>query len=170
MKQTLWGLAVLCLLVGVNGCAKKPLVKPSEPPPPPVAVQKAPEAKTEEPAEAPAPAPPEERFVFRTVHFDYDSHTIRDDDKPVLGEVAKAMRKNTVARLALEGHCDERGTIEYNLALGERRAQAVRDYIIGYGVDKERFTVTSYGKERPVALGHDEASWAQNRRVEGKLE
>jgi peptidoglycan-associated lipoprotein len=166
MKKTLWSIGLLCLLAGLTACAKKPLVKQEPPPPAPVAV----EPKTPEPVpETPAPAP-EPRFEFRAVHFAYDSHTIRDDDKPVLSDAAKAMRKDTASRLSLEGHCDERGTIEYNLALGEKRAQAVRDYMAGSGIEKDRFTVTSYGKERPAAYGHDEASWAQNRRVEGRLE
>jgi peptidoglycan-associated lipoprotein len=169
MKQTLWILGLLCLLAGLIGCAKKPLVKQEPPPPAPVVV----EPKAPEPVPEPTPEPepaPEPRFEFRTIYFDYDSYTIRDDGKGTLADAAKALRTNTAARLTLEGHCDERGTIEYNLALGEKRAKAVRDYIAGSGLDKDRFNVTSYGKERPVSSGHDEASWSQNRRVEGKLE
>ncbi len=79
---------------------------------------------------------------------------------------AQALRQNSEAPVVIEGHCDERGTVEYNLALGDKRAKAVKDYLVWLGIDSSRLATVSYGKERPADLGHHEAAWAQNRRAE----
>jgi len=100
------------------------------------------------------------------VYFDFDSSTISGESRAIIEAHAADMRGRGRATVALEGHCDERGTREYNLALGERRAQAVARLFRALGVSANRITTVSYGEEKPVALEHNEAAWRQNRRVE----
>jgi peptidoglycan-associated lipoprotein len=107
----------------------------------------------------------EERGVFEDIHFDYDIYDIRPDAKPVLQNIASWLLKNKSAKILIEGHCDERGTSEYNLALGDRRAKAARDYLIALGVAPNRIEMLSYGKERPLCTEHTEECWAKNRRA-----
>lgn len=102
--------------------------------------------------------------VGDTVYFDFDSHAIRADAQATLQKQAAWLQKYPQVRLAVEGHCDERGTREYNLALGDRRAYAVKEFLVSLGVDANRLTTKSYGKERPVCTESDEACWAQDRR------
>jgi peptidoglycan-associated lipoprotein len=102
---------------------------------------------------------------FAPVLFDYDSARIRPSEVSKLEAVAAYLRSNP-GKLVIEGHCDERGTAEYNRALGERRALAARDELVKLGIDASRISTISYGKERPVDMGHDEAAWAKNRRCE----
>jgi peptidoglycan-associated lipoprotein len=106
------------------------------------------------------------RSQFAPVHFDFDSAKIRPSEVGKLEAVASWMKSNPGAKLVVEGHCDERGTAEYNRALGERRAQAAREKLVALGVDASRITTISYGKDRPADLGHSEAAWAKNRRCE----
>ena len=98
------------------------------------------------------------------VFFEYDSAVLTPDGRRTLERQAEWLRLFPEHNVMIEGHCDERGTREYNLALGERRASAARDYLIAFGMDPARVTTTSYGKERPYALGHNEESWRLNRR------
>ena len=99
-----------------------------------------------------------------SVFFDYDQYNLRPEGQATLQAQAAWLSKYPQVTLTLEGHCDERGTREYNLALGERRANSARAYLISLGVDPSRLQVISYGKDRPFAVGSDETSWAQNRR------
>jgi len=101
-----------------------------------------------------------------TVYFDLDKSVIRDDAKETLNHDAEILRQNADVAVKVEGHCDERGSTQYNLALGERRAHAVRDYLTSLGVAGSRLESVSYGNERPVDPGHDESSWSKNRRGE----
>ena len=103
-------------------------------------------------------------FENQDVYFDYDSYTLTEPAKKVLDEKLAFLKRYPKVQVTIEGHCDERGTTEYNLALGERRAHAAQQYILNSGAANLRLTTVSYGKERPVATGHDEASWAKNRR------
>lgn len=98
------------------------------------------------------------------VFFDFDKFDLKADARATLEKQAAWLKKYPSASVTLEGHCDERGTREYNLALGERRANSAKDYLVGLGVNPARVKTISYGKERPAALGHNEAAWAQNRR------
>ena len=98
------------------------------------------------------------------VLFGYDSSELDDDDRSVLDNQAKFLNQNPSLKVTIEGHCDERGTREYNLALGEKRASAVKDYLISVGINSERLSVVSYGKERPQVLGSNKAAWSMNRR------
>ncbi len=98
------------------------------------------------------------------VFFDFDKFNVRPDQAPVLNKQVAWLKANPSVTVVVEGHCDERGTREYNLALGERRANSVKDYLVAAGVNPERLKTISYGKERPVALGSTEEAWSQNRR------
>lgn len=100
-----------------------------------------------------------------TIYFDTDRYDIDSADAAALRSQAQWLLRYPQKRARIEGNCDERGTRDYNLALGERRANAAKNYLVSLGVDASRLTTISYGKERPVALGSDEASWAKNRRA-----
>src|SRR6185312_21837 len=99
------------------------------------------------------------------IHFDFDTYDIRADAARILDANARWMKANPAALVLIEGHADERGTNEYNLALGERRAKATRDYLVSVGIDAGRITVISYGEERPVCTEKAEGCWAKNRRA-----
>lgn len=98
------------------------------------------------------------------VFFDFDKYNLDSEDRTTLDKQAAWLKANPSVSITIEGHCDERGTREYNLALGERRANSVMDYLLSLGVNGARMKVISYGKERPVAVGSTNAAWAQNRR------
>jgi len=158
-----WQRAVLgsvLLLAGallLAGCPKKPEVATGAPrAEAPAAV---PEAKRE-PAPPAAPA----KEPLQDVFFDFDKAVIRDDGKKALDADIQWLKANSAVGIKVEGHCDERGTTEYNLALGERRAKGVRDYLVAGGIDAKRISTISYGKERPFVQGHDESAWKWNRR------
>lgn len=102
---------------------------------------------------------------LKTVYFDFDSSEISGDTKSALQGNADYLKTNKNVDVQIEGHCDERGGRQYNLALGERRAKAVRDYLVALGVESKRLSTISYGSERPKAEGSDESAWAQNRRA-----
>ena len=114
-----------------------------------------------------AEKPPAEQLseIGNRVHFDFDKFDLKPDARTRIRDWAGFLNDNPALLVTLEGNCDERGTREYNLALGSRRAHAVRDFLIGLGIDSNRLTTISYGKERPIALGSDEAAWALNRNV-----
>jgi peptidoglycan-associated lipoprotein len=106
-----------------------------------------------------------ERFVNEDVHFDFDSSVLSAEAQQILLDKAQWLRRNSDASVTIEGHCDERGTNEYNLALGDRRANSVRAYLTDLGISASRMDAVSYGEERPLDPGHDEAAWARNRRA-----
>lgn len=109
----------------------------------------------------------DQQFVaggFDRVYFDYDSAAIRGDAEATLNKFSEFAKANDVKGVTLEGHADERGTREYNLALGDRRAVSMKKYLIGTGLAPAQLTTISYGKERPAVEGHDESAWAKNRR------
>ena len=101
---------------------------------------------------------------LKDVFFDFDMSNIRDDQKAALNDNVAWVKANSRVKMTVEGHCDERGTAEYNLGLGERRAKAVKDYLVAAGIAADRIATISYGKERPFVLGHDESAWKWNRR------
>lgn len=100
------------------------------------------------------------------VFFDYDQSDIRPEAEVILRQKVDILRRSPAVRLRIEGHADERGSTEYNLALGSRRAEAVREFFVGFGLDPSRFETRSYGEERPLVNRSDEAAWARNRRAE----
>lgn len=109
---------------------------------------------------------PNSVLAKRVVYFDFDSSVVRDEFSSTLEAHANYLAEHPGVKVTLEGHCDERGTREYNLALGERRAQSVQQFMELMGAKKGQVTSISYGEERPAAMGHDEAAWHLNRRVE----
>ena len=169
------------LAIAVAGCHKKaPAASPAPPPPPPPAAPATPPAPPPPPAPAAAPAPrplsEEEIFarksvdqlnaehVIDDVFFDLDKSNVRDDAKPTLQKDADWLKKWASVMITLEGHSDSRGTAEYNLGLGNRRATAVKDYLVSLGVPTSRVTVVSKGKEQPFCHDENEGCWQQNRR------
>ncbi|MBI1862103.1 MAG: peptidoglycan-associated lipoprotein Pal [Deltaproteobacteria bacterium] len=102
---------------------------------------------------------------FKVAYFDYDSYSLRADAREALKANAAWLKRNKGVKVQVEGHCDERGTTEYNLALGERRANAARDFLTRLGVPKARLSVISYGEERPADPGHNDSAWSMNRRA-----
>jgi len=164
-SRKLLSLTLLVSLSALLGaCAKQPVLD-AEPAPAP-AVSEAP--ITEAPA-APAVAGATLTTLtgaqLETVYFDYDSHVLSATARQALERNAKLLRQEPAVAVTIEGHCDERGSDEYNLALGERRATAVKSYLVTLGVAAERLAALSYGEERPVVAGQDEAAWAKNRRA-----
>lgn len=110
------------------------------------------------------PATAGKESPLKDVFFDFDKSAIRDDVKSSLTEDLQWLNANPTAQIVIEGHCDERGTAEYNLGLGERRATAIRGYLAAAGIDATRIRTVSFGKERPFVMGHDESAWKWNRR------
>ena len=155
-------------LVAIGGCAKKrPAVLP---PPPSSSTDQGPPAGPMVPDSNGGVTPGSDADFRRsvtsnTVNFAVDMYDIDSTARGILDSQAEWLARNPRVRITIEGHCDERGTREYNLALGDRRANAAKNYLAARGVDAGRMTVISYGKERPAALGSDEASWSQNRRA-----
>lgn len=172
MRRFLLAIALLGGVLLASGCAKQALDQPPAPQtPPPAPTNTTPQASVPTPTPtAPAPAPGTSpsgasSTELQPVFFDYDSDALREDSRGVLDRNARMLRENSSMRMVIEGHCDERGTAEYNQALGERRAQTVRDYLVGAGIADGRLRIISYGKERPFSDGHDESAFAQNRRA-----
>jgi peptidoglycan-associated lipoprotein len=177
------------LTIAASGCRKRPGYVTNIPP-----------GKTENPSDLPSAPPfgstdtgtnnpandfghpqvdptqyqnwPRNREIFKanTAHFDFDSSVVKAADKPKVSAVADYLKSHTPDRVEIEGHCDERGTEEYNRALGERRALALREELISFGIDPGRVDTVTYGKDRPVDTGHDESAWKKNRRGEFLLE
>lgn len=181
-----WGAAVLAvMMLFALGCAKKQAVKSSEtaagaaaaapgaPAPGGIATETlkpeapAPSAAGQQmaAAEAGAAVTQEKPSPFQDIWFDFDKSVVRADAKPILSAVADYMKKNKGAKLLIEGHCDERGTSEYNMALGDRRAESARAYLASLGVPASALSTVSFGREKPLAPGHTEDSWAKNRRA-----
>jgi peptidoglycan-associated lipoprotein len=152
--------AIACSMVFAAGCAKKPKPSTDVTKPPVVAEQPVKPAET-----TPPPVQAATEMVFADIFFDYDKANLREDARLTLEGNARSLVQHPEVKVLLEGHCDERGTVEYNLALGDRRAQSVKDFLVEFGVDARRVTTISYGEERPFAQGHDESAWSQCRRV-----
>jgi peptidoglycan-associated lipoprotein len=191
MKRSFpWKRVALALFVSAlvaAGCAKKQTVKSEgtaggpgttaattpgagevkespvkEAPPAPMAAAPA----TEPAGAAPGVAATEEMLSrFDDVRFDYDKSEVKEDGRKTSQVVADYLKKNRKSKLLIEGHCDERGTSEYNIALGERRATAVMNYLVSLGIPKGALSTVSFGKEKPLDPGHNEEAWAKNRRA-----
>jgi peptidoglycan-associated lipoprotein len=173
------------LLAGliITGCAKRPATTaataaapappgasapaPSAAAPSSGAAAAAPAAAAASTAQPPRPSPKEFMAVaaLKEIFFDFDKYDIRPDDAKTLDANGAWLKSNADNLVLIEGHCDERGTNEYNLALGERRAKATMNYLVSQGIQANRITIISYGEERPVCTEHTEACWAKNRRA-----
>ncbi len=178
MKTTSMVVLTLMMIASVallaTSCAKQTTQSQTEtmgPPEAPVPVE-AP-AETAEPAEpgivATAPPATATPIANKRVYFGYDSAALSAQAPLILTDMIAYLRTNPGLSVTVEGHCDERGTDAYNMELGERRAQAVKTYLVDHGIPAHRLVAVSYGKTRPVAMGHNEASWAQNRRAEFQI-
>jgi len=179
------GVVALSLLA--LGCARQPMTTAASSPPPtgaavssgarsggPIqaAARQGGGPSAARPAESTSAAtsrPSPAEFVavgdVQDIHFDFDQYTIRPEDTQILDRNASWLKANARDLLLIEGHCDERGTNEYNVALGDRRAKTTMDYLVAHGVPAARITIVSYGEERPLCTTHDEACWAKNRRA-----
>lgn len=174
MRRVSGSVAVLVGVTLLAGCGKKP--EPEPPAPPPVSEQRPSTPPATDDAEARARAEAEARarearmrsraILEERVFFDYDRSDLDAAQQETLRRKVEVLRSDAVVRLRVEGHADERGSLEYNLALGMRRAQSVKDYLVGFGLDAGRFTVESLGEDRPADSGRTEAAWARNRRAE----
>ena len=167
---TLYGLMILAL-VSLTGCPPPATTKPEAPsapaqatakqkPPQAAAKSKAPASSLEARREGKAPA----AGPLKDIYFDFDRYDLKPDARATLKANADWLKANPSARAEIEGHCDERGTNEYNLALGAKRAQAARDYLITLGIAKGRISTKSYGEELPVCKEQNEGCWQKNRR------
>jgi peptidoglycan-associated lipoprotein len=185
------GVAAAALAVVAFACSHpKPVVAPEAPPaaatpapatqPEPTTATGGTEVVSSEPAVTPAGVPEagvasselpadlaaiNQAGYLKDAFFDNDKAELREDTRNVLAEDATWLKAHPTVKILLEGHCDERNTAEYNLALGWRRANAAKDYLVSLGVSVDAMVTISYGEERPFATGHDEKAWAQNRRV-----
>ncbi|HTZ18594.1 MAG TPA: peptidoglycan-associated lipoprotein Pal [Dissulfurispiraceae bacterium] len=175
MKKTIYVLLVLVVIVA--GCASRQEVQSEKP------EQKAAPADQKKVEKSPAESKAASENVsekqlaeaqqllkklqarIKDVHFDFDKYSLKDDAKPAVKELADILVKHVNLKVAIEGNCDERGTAEYNISLGERRAQAVKEYLVSLGVSSGRIETTSYGKEKPLCSDHNEDCWAKNRRA-----
>ena len=163
-------IVAIAIALGLAGCQKK-VTKIETPPPEPKVV------------EEPKPVPPVEEFkpvedldaqlraVLQTIYFDFDKYDLRPDAISKLEAIARYLQEHQTVRVLAEGHCDERGSSEYNMGLGENRAKAVKKYLTSYGIDASRLETTSYGKERPArsGCGADDMCHQENRRVEWQV-
>lgn len=178
---------ILCLGLVITGCPKKTVLKEE----PTVKKAEEPVAEREKAAKAEAERAAKEKELakekefekslvakkepgiagevfeskmLKDIHFDFDKYDIRPGDAQILKENAALLMKNPGVKIQIEGHCDERGTVEYNLALGERRANSAKRYLSSLGLTADRISAISYGKEKPLDPGHNEEAWAKNRR------
>jgi peptidoglycan-associated lipoprotein len=156
-KASVLFVGLLALLL-ISFCAKKPKVGKEEPKPP----------VTETETPTPPEIPKEEvtkitQEDLKPIYFDFDKYDLRPGDREILNLNAVVLKENPTVKIRIEGNCDERGTVEYNLALGERRASAARDYLINLGVDKDRISIITYGKERSSHCYNDDC-WSKDRR------
>ncbi len=175
--------AVVTFAAAAAACGgkKPPVTRPAPPPPPsastPAATPPAPPEPVKEPTIVPPEPVPEDSIAsasldelnrnspLQPAFFDYDSSDITPDAQKALDGDAALLKKYPGWMITIEGHCDERGTAEYNLALGERRAVAARTYLVSLGISADRLRTVSYGKEFPFDPGHDDAAWSKNRRA-----
>jgi peptidoglycan-associated lipoprotein len=178
--RVLFALIILPLIVFVVGCPKKPLPEPATTTPPATSgtapsgeeVKEQPFAQSTGGEESSLDEMSEEirrlneQKPLGTVYFDLDKSDLRDDALEVLRRNAEWLKAHAVYRVRIEGNCDERGTTEYNLALGDRRASSVKSYLVKAGIDAGRFETISYGEEHPVDMGHDDSAWQKNRRAD----
>jgi peptidoglycan-associated lipoprotein len=172
---------ILCFGLTLMGCPKKTTLKEE----PSIQKEEAAKAEAERARKEKEPTTTKEQFekslvaertpgiegqvfessLLKDIHFNFDKYDIRPEDVAILKENAALLKKFSNVKIQIEGHCDERGTAEYNLALGERRANKTKDYLVSLGISAVRISTISYGKEKPLDPGHDEEAWAKNRRA-----
>ncbi len=159
MRKTSVLLVGLLVLLLFSFCAKKPPVVEEQPPP---------KVEEEKPPSPPPPPPEEEVKVLKQedlqpIYFDFDKYDLRQGDREILNRNAQMLREFPTVKIRIEGNCDERGTVEYNLALGEKRARAAKDYLVNLGIDPDRISIITYGKEK-ASHCYNEECWQKDRR------
>jgi peptidoglycan-associated lipoprotein len=164
---------VLVVACGGKKAPEQPAPQPTQPAPQPAPAPSQPAPAPSQPAPTEDPAAAAAKIttallgeVATMIHFEFDAAEIRSDDRGLLDRKAAIMGANNGLRVRISGHADERGSDEYNLALGSRRAAAAKTYLVNKGIDAGRIETVSFGEERPLDPGHDETSWAANRRDE----
>ena len=166
--QVLCTLMLICVLIVPAGCSKKKVKKDAGLEGAGIEETKRPGEEGLEEAQAGGPEwqepTPEMAQYFKDIYFQYDQFNLKPQGKETLNKLGEWMMKNASTQVLIEGHCDERGTAEYNLALGERRAHSAKKYLVELGVNADRISTISYGEERPTDPGHTETAWSQNRR------
>jgi peptidoglycan-associated lipoprotein len=150
------------VLLALGGCGKKPVAEPIAEPEDTQAVR-GDDVPLSEPEETIYVEPG--AGVFQDIHFEYDKYRIMSEDEGTLQRIARWLKENEDVKVLVEGHCDERGTNEYNMALGEQRALAARRYLVTLGVASDRLSTISYGEEQPLSSASTEEAWAANRRA-----
>ncbi len=169
MKRLFFAVLIVLSIFAIVGCAQKAVTQAPEQPAQVAPAPKAAEPVTQQPA-APAQqagvgqAEKEMGTHIEDIHFDFDKSDIRNDAKPVLKNLSQMLSANAKTNVTIEGNCDERGTSEYNLALGDRRANAAKSYLISLGIPSGKLKTISYGKEKPLCTESTEECWAKNRR------
>ena len=175
MKKSIIFLCMIVFVLAYAGCAGKQLtgcdgiasvqnestIKQNEQPS--VAGEPAKQNNNEEQTKR-EPAVPQITTYLKDTHFDFNQYSLSPEDRQILSSHADYLLKNKNVKIIIEGNCDERGTTEYNLALGSKRAQEAKKFLVNSGIDRERIKTISYGKERPLDPGHNEEAWAKNRR------
>ncbi|MEM7828515.1 MAG: peptidoglycan-associated lipoprotein Pal [Candidatus Aenigmatarchaeota archaeon] len=169
------GIIVLIAFI-IAGCAREQVVKKEEVTPPPAAKPEvAPPPAPEKPAPQVEAKPVEEKVAkveeakpvkLEPIYFDFDKYNIRDDMRKIIDANAQILKQNPNLKIRIEGNCDERGTNEYNMTLGEKRARSAKDYLVTMGVSADRIEIISYGEEKPVCTEHNEECWWKNRRAD----
>lgn len=162
MKSTTIAVSLALVVAVLGGCATGTTTQPPADTSANTSATPSPVAN----ADSSTPKAMDSRPTYRVVRFPFDSSTLDDANRKIVEDHARYLLSNPNAKILIEGHADERGSREYNLALGERRAQAVAKVLRVSGVGGDRIEVRSWGEEKPVAMGHDENAWAQNRRGE----
>ena len=169
VRWFVFAIVLLAVLASLSSCGKKSVSPPAAPPAATGSTSGGGNAGNSEGSgngsSSGSGAASEVAAAVDPVFYGYDSHSLDEAALATLERNARALRANPGAKLAIEGHCDERGTAEYNMALGELRAQAASRWLVAAGIAPERITTLSYGKERPFDDGHTESAWAQNRRA-----
>jgi peptidoglycan-associated lipoprotein len=157
-KNAVLFLLIIAFAFAFIGC-------PGEPPPPEPEPEPEPEPVVEEPEPPPPPPPPPPApLELTTIHFEFDKYNLTSEAREIMAQNARDLADRPDAVIRIEGNCDERGTEEYNLALGEKRANTAKEYLINYGIDENRVSTISYGESKPVDMGSNEEAWAKNRR------
>ena len=161
MRRSLFLIIILMVLsLTFFGCPKK------TPPPPPMPIVEPEPEPVPEPEPEPEPIPEPEPLNLRTVYFDFDRYDLRSDTRTTLTDNAKQLIDRPTTSIRLQGHCDDRGTEQYNLALGQKRAESVKQFLINYGISAGKIETISYGEEKPLCAIKSEDCWERNRRVE----
>lgn len=165
-------LLLLVVFLGVSlagcGCFRQAVKGEAPPPPPSTVVAPSPAPPPPEPAPPPPAPAPALAAMLAPIYFDFDRYAVRPGDAEILKQNANWFKENAGKKVRIEGNCDERGTIEYNMVLGQKRGDAAKAYMTNLGIDEKLLETISYGKERPVCTDKNEACWSKNRRTDFK--